>query len=43
MTTEQFFAVLGTIYLAPHTPPIFSQMMGFGLFFAVACKNLGWL
>ena len=43
MTTEQFFAVLGTIYIAPHMHPFFGHVMGFGLFFAVVCKALGWL
>jgi hypothetical protein len=41
MTTEQFFAVLGTIYIAPHMHPIYGHVMGFGLLVAAACKSWG--
>jgi len=41
MTTEQFFAVLGTIYIAPHMHPIFGHVAGFGLLVAAVCKGLG--
>ena len=43
MTAEQFFAVLGTIYIAPHMHPIYGQVVGFGFLLAAACKGLGWI
>jgi hypothetical protein len=41
MTTEQFFLILGTIYLARFADPIFSHVMGLGFLMAAACKVLG--
>jgi hypothetical protein len=41
MNTEQFFAVLGTIYIAPHMHPIYGHVVGFGLLVAAVCKGLG--
>jgi hypothetical protein len=43
MTTEQYFAVLGTIYIAPHMHHVFGRVVGFCLLLAAACKSLGWL
>ena len=40
MTTEQFFAVLGTIYIAPHMHPIFNHVVGFSFLVAAVCKSL---
>lgn len=43
MTTEQYFAVLGTIYIAPHMHPAFGHVVGFVLLLAAVCRGLGWL
>jgi len=43
MTTEQYFAVLGTIYIAPHLSPLYCQVVGACLLLAALCKSLGWL
>ena len=43
MTTEQFFLIIGTIYIAPHAHPVYGQVSGFVLLLAAACKSLGWL
>jgi len=43
MTTEQYFAVLGTIYIAPHVHPVYGQLAGIAFLLAAACKDLGWL
>jgi hypothetical protein len=41
MTTEQFFLILGTIYIAPTVSPIFANVAGFGFLILAACKKLG--
>jgi hypothetical protein len=41
MTTEQFFLILGTIYIAPHIHPIYCQLTGVLFLITAACKGLG--
>jgi hypothetical protein len=41
MTTEQFFLILGTIYIAPHMSRIYCSVMGSLFMLGAACKGLG--
>jgi hypothetical protein len=41
MNTEQFFVVLGTIYIAPHVNSNQGHVTGFILLIAAVCKSLG--
>ena len=41
MTTEQYFVILGTIYIAPHMHPAFCHVMGAMFMLVAACKTLG--
>jgi len=43
MTIEQYFLILGTIYIAPHLHSFYGHVTGSILMFYVVCKLLGWL
>ena len=43
MTSEQFLAILGTIYISPHLPPMQCKITGAILLIAAVCKGLGWI
>jgi len=43
MTTEQYLVMLGTIYIVPHTNPIYCQVAGCGFLIVAGCKGLGWI
>jgi hypothetical protein len=43
MTAEQYFLILGTIYIAPHMSPIYCSVMGSLFMLGAACKALGWI
>jgi hypothetical protein len=43
MTDRQILLLLGTIWIAPHCPPIVGNFCGVLFILAGVCKGLGWL
>ena len=43
MTTEQYFLIIGTIYIAPHMHSFYGHLMGSIFMFGAVCKALGWI
>ena len=43
MNDTQFLLLLGTVWVAPHSPQVLSLITGLGFILVVVCKGLGWL
>jgi len=41
--TEEYFLILGTIYIAPHLHPAYCHVMGILFMVGAACKGFGWI